>query len=756
MASFFRRRDFKKGESTNKALEKSVNSITSQDQDVNVSLRSNSTSGIDDLTTSRRTDRNSSSTRKSKKLGKKDEEGAAKLSAHSYFKVKIPSNARPGNKFQVYAGDRIVSIRCPANAKPGQTLQITIPTSAESREDRRKRDNETKGTSSSTSTQCKGTDDCSGSSKEESRISSRSHNIRNHRKEQLFQVTVPKSVLPGQSFTVLVSGMRISIPCPKNYTGQKIRFYLPQNMIHKLKHRTDLSVASVSNDGGTQVKTLEYDRSGWARVLQLDSGLFRWTRINNSDLGSIGNECNAIRKRLNDYAFVTTFRDKSCSDGNTGSEKFTYDPSRMNKSELTLIPANEGVVHSSIYSCTDELLATCTDISFIQSSSFHDKIAFMESIYTQLHPDNATSTMLIQVRRPYLLEDSINTIMAMPLIDFHKQWRFEFLEEEGVDAGGLKREWFHLISGLLMNPDMGLWICCGSENQGSLQINPSSGVLCEDHLIIFRFIGRVMAKAFFDGELISGHLAQYIYKILLGWPITFSDLEHLDPEYFTNLVNLMEMDDVEMACLDFTTIENEMGDIKNIELIPKGETFDVTNHNLMQYLMLMLEYRLIRRNNCQLKELVAGFYEVIPEPLLTIFDYQELELLLCGLPKIDIEDWMNNTEYSGLYEVDDGNCIVCEWFWEVVNEMDTEKRARLLQFVTATSSVPSRGFSVLQGSDGEVKLFTIHGVTLEDSAFPRSHTCFNRIDLPMYKSKEELKEKLNVAITTCVTGFSIE
>jgi len=265
-----------------------------------------------------------------------------------------------------------------------------------------------------------------------------------------------------------------------------------------------------------------------------------------------------------------------------------------------------------------------------------------------------------------------------------------------------------------------------------------------------------MAKAFFDGELISGHLAQYIYKILLGWPITFSDLEHLDPEFFTNLVNLMEMDDVEMACLDFTTVENEMGDIKNIELIPKGETFDVTNHNLMQYLMLMLEYRLIRRNNCQLKELVAGFYEVIPEPLLTIFDYQELELLLCGLPKIDIEDWMNNTEYSGLYEVDDGNCIVCEWFWEVVNEMDTEKRARLLQFVTATSSVPSRGFSVLQGSDGEVKLFTIHGVTLEDSAFPRSHTCFNRIDLPMYKSKEELKEKLNIAITTCVTGFSIE
>ena len=109
MASFFRRRGSKKGENTNKALEKSVNSVTSQDLDVSVSLRSNSTSGMNDLTTNRRADRNSSSTRISKKLGKKKEEGSTKSPAHSYFKVKIPSNAIPGNKFQVYVGDRIVS-----------------------------------------------------------------------------------------------------------------------------------------------------------------------------------------------------------------------------------------------------------------------------------------------------------------------------------------------------------------------------------------------------------------------------------------------------------------------------------------------------------------------------------------------------------------------------------------------------------------------------------------------------------------------
>jgi E3 ubiquitin-protein ligase NEDD4 len=57
------------------------------------------------------------------------------------------------------------------------------------------------------------------------------------------------------------------------------------------------------------------------------------------------------------------------------------------------------------------------------------------------------------------------------------------------------------------------------------------------------------------------------------------------------------------------------------------------------------------------------------------------------------------------------------WFWEIVrNDFDQEMKARLLQFVTGTSGVPARGFSVLQGNDGNIKKFAIHGV--ESSAFP--------------------------------------
>jgi hypothetical protein len=158
----------------------------------------------------------------------------------------------------------------------------------------------------------------------------------------------------------------------------------------------------------------------------------------------------------------------------------------------------------------------------------------------------------------------------------------------------------------------------------------------------------------------------------------------------------------------------------------------------------------------QLNELMLGFFDVIPEPLLTIFDFQELELLMCGLPEIDMEDWKQNTEYSGEYDDTGASNPACEWFWEVVEEFDQEMRARLLQFVTGTSGVPSRGFGVLQGNDGNVRLFTIHGISVGVCLYPRAHTCFNRIDLPTYESKDDLRERLKLAVTMVSTGFDIE
>lgn len=135
-------------------------------------------------------------------------------------------------------------------------------------------------------------------------------------------------------------------------------------------------------------------------------------------------------------------------------------------------------------------------------------------------------------------------------------------------------------------------------------------------------------------------------------------------------------------------------------------------------------------------------------------------MLIHGLPEIDVSDWMANTEYSGLFaRMEEGKIDykpVCEWFWDIVGEMEMERQARLLQFVTGTAGVPARGFSALQGYDGDLRMFCIHGVSLANCLYPRAHTCFNRLDLPLYESKSDLKEKLDIAITFVSTGFDLE
>lgn len=285
-----------------------------------------------------------------------------------------------------------------------------------------------------------------------------------------------------------------------------------------------------------------------------------------------------------------------------------------------------------------------------------------------------------------------------------------------------------------------------------------AGFACpDDHLIYFRFLGRIIGRALFDQQVIKGHMVRHIYKHLLGWPISFNDIDYEDHDYYSSLKKLADMDDVSLMCLDFTTTEETLGARTEVPIIDGGAMREVTNENISEYLEANLRYRMLDRTKNQMSELLLGFFDVVPEPALTIFDPNELELMLCGLPEIDIKDWENNTLYSGLFESKTKTNRVVNWFWEIVKkDFDQEMRARLLQFVTGTSGVPARGFAVLQSNDGNIKKFTIHGVERSQFMYPRGHTCFNRIDLPTYNSKKEMFEKLKLAITTSAIGFGIE
>ncbi|XP_031701821.1 E3 ubiquitin-protein ligase NEDD4-like isoform X3 [Anarrhichthys ocellatus] len=355
-------------------------------------------------------------------------------------------------------------------------------------------------------------------------------------------------------------------------------------------------------------------------------------------------------------------------------------------------------------------------------------------------PADIPNRFELKLKRNAVLEDSYRRILSVKRADLLKArlW-VEFEGEKGLDYGGVAREWFFLMSKEMFNPYYGLFEYSATDNY-TLQINPNSGLCNEDHLSYFKFIGRVAGMAVYHGKLLDAFFIRPFYKMMLQKPITLQDMESVDSEYFNSLKWILENDPTDLD-LRFTIDEELFGQTHQHELKPGGSEIVITNDTKKEYIHLVMQWRFVNRIQKQMTAFKEGFFELIPQDVIKIFDENELELLMCGLGDVDVNDWRENTKYKNSYS---SNHTVIQWFWKTVLLMDAEKRIRLLQFVTGTSRVPMNGFAELYGSNGP-QLFTIEQWGTREK-LPRAHTCFNRLDLPPYESFEELREKLHIAI----------
>ncbi|KAK2117158.1 E3 ubiquitin-protein ligase smurf1 [Saguinus oedipus] len=130
--------------------------------------------------------------------------------------------------------------------------------------------------------------------------------------------------------------------------------------------------------------------------------------------------------------------------------------------------------------------------------------------------------------------ESYRQIMKMRPKDLKKRLMVKFRGEEGLDYGGVAREWLYLLCHEMLNPYYGLFQY-STDNIYMLQINPDSSIN-PDHLSYFHFVGRIMGLAVFHGHYINGGFTVPFYKQLLGKPIQLSDLESVDPELHKSLV----------------------------------------------------------------------------------------------------------------------------------------------------------------------------------------------------------------------------
>jgi len=352
----------------------------------------------------------------------------------------------------------------------------------------------------------------------------------------------------------------------------------------------------------------------------------------------------------------------------------------------------------------------------------------------------------LSIRRQYVFEDAYRQLRMRNADEMRGRLHITFANEEGVDAGGLSREFFGILAKEMFNPNYALFT--STEDGCTFQPNPQSSIN-RDHLHYFNFVGRIVGKAVADGYLLDAHFTRSLYKHMLGIKPTYQDMEAIDPEYYKSLKTLLgyKLEDIGLD-LTFSSISQWFGRSQIVDLIPNGRNIPVTEEEKEKYVGLVCEHRMTTAIQKQIKAYLDGFYELVNPAMISIFTPQELELLISGMPDIDILDLKKNTEYNGYRTADKE----IGWFWNIMFSLSKSEKASFLQFVTGSSKVPLNGFSELQGMRG-IQKFSIHKAGGSAGALMSAHTCFNSLDLPVYKSEEQMREKLLYAIMEGAGSF---
>ncbi|XP_047589374.1 E3 ubiquitin-protein ligase HACE1 isoform X3 [Lutra lutra] len=390
----------------------------------------------------------------------------------------------------------------------------------------------------------------------------------------------------------------------------------------------------------------------------------------------------------------------------------------------------------------------------IKAQPFKDRC---EWFYEHLHSGQPDSDMvhrpvnendILLVHRDSIFRSSCEVVSKANCAKLKQGIAVRFHGEEGMGQG-VVREWFDILSNEIVNPDYALFT--QSADGTTFQPNSNSYVN-PDHLNYFRFAGQILGLALNHRQLVNIYFTRSFYKHILGIPVNYQDVASIDPEYAKNLQWILDNDISDLGLeLTFSVETDVFGAMEEVPLKPGGGSILVTQNNKAEYVQLVTELRMTRAIQPQINAFLQGFHMFIPPSLIQLFDEYELELLLSGMPEIDVSDWIRNTEYTSGYEREDP---VIQWFWEVVEDITPEERVLLLQFVTGSSRVPHGGFANIMGGSG-LQNFTIAAVPYTPNLLPTSSTCINMLKLPEYPSKEILKDRLLVALHCGSYGYTM-
>jgi E3 ubiquitin-protein ligase HECTD2 len=392
--------------------------------------------------------------------------------------------------------------------------------------------------------------------------------------------------------------------------------------------------------------------------------------------------------------------------------------------------------------------------------------AFFDSILSR---KAVSQYLILKVRRDCLVEDSlrgVSEVVGSGGSDIKKGLRIDFQGEEGVDAGGLRKEWFLLLVREIFDPHHGLFVY--DDDSQYCYFNP----FCFESSEQFFLVGVLLGLAIYNSTILDVAFPPFVFKKMLasapstgdkltstpkvGHGYTLEDLAEFRPALSKGLRQLLEFEgDVEGTfCRDFVVEMDRYGEIVQVPLCPGGEKRAVTNSNRREFVDSYVYYLLDTVVARQYEPFKRGFFTVCGGNALSLFRPEEIELLVRGSDEpLDIASLRAVATYEG-WPKEEGSPeqqpqVV--WFWDFFARVAATDQRKILSFITASDRIPAMGATNLVIRIQLIRAkeeFDMSGrpTNVPIERFPIARTCFNTLSLYRYGSRQKLEEKLWTAV----------
>ena len=362
---------------------------------------------------------------------------------------------------------------------------------------------------------------------------------------------------------------------------------------------------------------------------------------------------------------------------------------------------------------------------------------------------------IIYVNRNNILEDSYNAFLKTKGFNLARPLKIRFINENSIDEEGVYREWYQCMFKELISPIKKLLILNKYQS-----LEPNTILFYPKYpgmrLEYYEFIGQLIVKAICDIIFIRNlNINRVLLKSITKRPITLEDIKYYNLDLYKNLKIINDNQikgNKQLESIRFVySFRDHNNLVQEIELVPGGKNIFLNDDNKFLLIDKIIYVEAIRPYEEQIKYCQKGLYSLLGTDVKGVFSVEELNFLISGLDDIDLNDWKENTIYKGDYNE---NHPMIKLFWEKLGNMKKNEIIRFLEFSTGTGSVPIDGFGSLKGIGGRIQKFTIEPYINYSAENPNQYVfykieakrLYNTIRLPLYKSKQELDQAINIIL----------